>query len=391
MEEAYAKAVALKDEGNLLFKKALVFEKHTLGKNQMVEACSKYAEALEVVTAIDETEYDEKFTKLVVSVYLNLAASGLKLESFDSAINCCNAVLKLDPKNPKALYRRAKVYKQQLDYPQALSDLKQAISITPSNKELREEYKAVRKLLDKQEQLEAFKRETEQGRRGKQAKNCPEIVEENTELTLEWIKELDLEQYTRNGAVLDKYAWGQTVDELHLLLRIRKTVPTKQIKCLIKRQHVEIVLEDESVLTERLNRPVTVDECSWELEGAGCLHVTLLKENSSIKEQKPGYEWWDRIFEHGERINLDDVSIGNDLRKLPAKQKAEMERSMWEHNQKTPEEKAEHDQLWKCRKQAAKDEQEKKKNKEKAMLNPNKKAVFEMMKEKFPDIPVEFR
>ena len=55
-----------------------------------------------------------------------------------------------------------------------------------------------------------------------------------------------------------------------------------------------------------------MDECVWELERKGCLHLVLFKEevtNSSIGKT-PGHEWWKCVFFGDEEINVDACTVG---------------------------------------------------------------------------------
>ena len=57
------------------------------------------------------------------------------------AISCADKVLEVEPKNIKALYRRASAYKALKDYPTALKDLKLTLELDTENK-------AARQLMD---------------------------------------------------------------------------------------------------------------------------------------------------------------------------------------------------------------------------------------------------
>lgn len=50
----------------------------------------------------------KRFLKEASELYLNLAASYLKVKDFSNAMSACNETLKIDEKNIKALYRRSR-------------------------------------------------------------------------------------------------------------------------------------------------------------------------------------------------------------------------------------------------------------------------------------------
>merc|ERR1712039_827686 len=66
---------------------------------------------------------------------LNLAACALKLEEFYAAARYCDEVLKDDPKNLKALYRRAQGRLGSKDFDDATRDCKRILELDRSNKD----------------------------------------------------------------------------------------------------------------------------------------------------------------------------------------------------------------------------------------------------------------
>lgn len=74
----------------------------------------------------------------------NLAAAHLGMGNWRRVIKYTTEVLKYDPKNEKALFRRCQALRR---YPErledALKDLTEAIRLAPSNKQLRKEYESL--------------------------------------------------------------------------------------------------------------------------------------------------------------------------------------------------------------------------------------------------------
>jgi cytochrome c-type biogenesis protein CcmH/NrfG len=68
----------------------------------------------------------------------------LKLNEAGKAEAACSKVLKEEPENVKALYRRAQAESQQGEFTKALSDLKRAAEIDPSNTEVRALFASVK-------------------------------------------------------------------------------------------------------------------------------------------------------------------------------------------------------------------------------------------------------
>mmetsp|Transcript_3803 Transcript_3803/g.5802 ORF Transcript_3803/g.5802 Transcript_3803/m.5802 type:complete len:205 (+) Transcript_3803:23-637(+) len=78
----------------------------------------------------------EKALEVKVPVCLNLAAVRIHLENFDSAVHLCNEVLKDDPNNSKALYRKALALKALKEYEGALQAVSTAFNLCPKNSQI---------------------------------------------------------------------------------------------------------------------------------------------------------------------------------------------------------------------------------------------------------------
>jgi tetratricopeptide (TPR) repeat protein len=63
----------------------------------------------------------------------------LRLSNFEDATEFCDRALFLDPRNVKALFRRSLAHKACKRYDSAINDLTTALSIEPSNEDLRKE------------------------------------------------------------------------------------------------------------------------------------------------------------------------------------------------------------------------------------------------------------
>uniref|UniRef100_H2ZC97 RNA-polymerase II-associated protein 3-like C-terminal domain-containing protein n=1 Tax=Ciona savignyi TaxID=51511 RepID=H2ZC97_CIOSA len=81
-----------------------------------------------------------------VASYTNRALCYLKLNKSVSASSDCTEALKRDPKNIKALFRRAQANKNLKNYEKACQDLNQVLKLEPENKSANTELVAVKKL-----------------------------------------------------------------------------------------------------------------------------------------------------------------------------------------------------------------------------------------------------
>jgi FK506-binding protein 4/5 len=86
----------------------------------------------------------EEAKSLLRMCLLNQAMCHLKLDNPAKAETACSKVLKEDPDNVKALFRRAQAMAKNAEFNKALTDLKRAAEIEPSNSDVRSLYQSVR-------------------------------------------------------------------------------------------------------------------------------------------------------------------------------------------------------------------------------------------------------
>jgi tetratricopeptide (TPR) repeat protein len=94
----------------------------------------------------EEEQIDEKRilqTQYLVPLFLNLGAAHFESGSYDYAIASCDDALKLDVKNVKAYYRRAKASFAKGSIIDAKRDIEKALSFSPNHKELLELQKII--------------------------------------------------------------------------------------------------------------------------------------------------------------------------------------------------------------------------------------------------------
>ncbi|XP_009565880.2 mitochondrial import receptor subunit TOM34 [Cuculus canorus] len=102
------RAQTLKEEGNELVKK---------GNHK--KAVEKYSESLKL--------------NQECATYTNRAFCYLTLKQYKEAVQDCTEALRLDPKNVKALYRRAQALKELKDYKSSIADIKSLLKTEPKN------------------------------------------------------------------------------------------------------------------------------------------------------------------------------------------------------------------------------------------------------------------
>jgi tetratricopeptide (TPR) repeat protein len=114
----YDASARLKGEGNKLH-----------GQGKYKEASERYQTAVNNL----ETHTSPQSTSLRTSCYANLASCYLQLELWKDCISACNAVLKEDENNRKALYRRGQAVAGLDRVEEAVSDLQRALTLSPDS------------------------------------------------------------------------------------------------------------------------------------------------------------------------------------------------------------------------------------------------------------------
>jgi len=124
-EEKVAFALARKEVGGSLFKS---------GRIEL--ALQRYKIVVELFSSVDNLKDEDnkkKALELKRLCELNRAACCLKMLDFDGAKKSCDAVLKDERDNVKALFRRANAYFGRADNAEALADLKRVLELDEAN------------------------------------------------------------------------------------------------------------------------------------------------------------------------------------------------------------------------------------------------------------------
>ncbi|KAL6760549.1 hypothetical protein V8C86DRAFT_2550657 [Haematococcus lacustris] len=152
--------------GNLMYEERLErAEKRRLTGNQLFaegkyrEAMGKYATAL---SYLDEDFmmqlegfYEDKANEVKVPIHLNMAACQLRIKDYHTAVYNCSEVLKLQPGNVKALFRRGTARHALGQTEGAKVDLTAAAEKSPDDKAIRTELQALRQTLRAEREAEA--------------------------------------------------------------------------------------------------------------------------------------------------------------------------------------------------------------------------------------------
>ncbi|GJQ85529.1 hypothetical protein Trydic_g10830 [Trypoxylus dichotomus] len=85
-----------------------------------------------------------------LSVCNNMAAAQIKLGLYEAALNSLETVLRCQPHNVKALYRKARVYRAKSEYSTALKLLQKANDASPDDSDIQKEMSSLNLLIKKQ-------------------------------------------------------------------------------------------------------------------------------------------------------------------------------------------------------------------------------------------------
>jgi len=123
-------------------------------------ALEKYNKALEYFAHCWGLEEEEKkqVDALKLSLLLNVSACQMELGDYTEVYYTCSKVLDIDTNNVKALYRRGKSLSIRNEFEKAKEDLVEAAKLAPNNKEIRQEYEALKNKIGlwKQKEKELF-------------------------------------------------------------------------------------------------------------------------------------------------------------------------------------------------------------------------------------------
>eukprot|EP00002_Diphylleia_rotans_P035289 TRINITY_DN7687_c0_g1_i3.p1 TRINITY_DN7687_c0_g1~~TRINITY_DN7687_c0_g1_i3.p1 ORF type:complete len:158 (-),score=50.30 TRINITY_DN7687_c0_g1_i3:16-489(-) len=125
VDERIETATQLREEGNQLFKAA-----------EYAKADERYKKVLEILAKLEDATLEQETVAndLKFNAGLNLSATHLKLENYVEAAKFCDAILKEDPDNVKALFRRGQACVGKCEFDAAKKDYLAAQKLSPSDK-----------------------------------------------------------------------------------------------------------------------------------------------------------------------------------------------------------------------------------------------------------------
>ncbi|CAM9409243.1 unnamed protein product [Ectocarpus sp. 4 AP-2014] len=143
------------------------------------------------------------------------------------------------------------------------------------------------------------------------------------------------------------------------------------------------------VLAGTLSRPVQVDECLWTIERPGRVLLYLQKELPADGE--PGFEWWACVMEGDTGVDVLACDAGSDASRYPEHARRRGAKALWEHQNKSPEERLEEERMHDAYRQMEEEAEQRQRDLEKAMEDPRKAELYRQLKKTMPDTSISIK
>lgn len=140
----------IKESGNYFYRAGNI-----LKSAQKYKKCTRYYNHFKNVTTnkIEVKQLDE----IQLVNLTNLAATELKIESYDDVLSTCNEAIKLHDKNFKAFYRRGIANVIVKNFENAVEDFEIALKLQPENREIQKRLDQAKKVLKSYRDVEKVK------------------------------------------------------------------------------------------------------------------------------------------------------------------------------------------------------------------------------------------
>lgn len=132
-----------------------------------------------------------------------------------------------------------------------------------------------------------------------------------------------------NGLDMDKYSWGQTLQEASVVVPVPSGTKSSFIVCEFKKNHLKVGLKGHPpVIDGELFQPIKVDDSFWTLEDQKSVSILLTKQNQM--------EWWKYLVKGEPEIDIQKVEPEtSQLSDLDAETRSTVEKMMFDERQKS--------------------------------------------------------
>ncbi|XP_073292915.1 protein BOBBER 1-like [Primulina huaijiensis] len=131
-----------------------------------------------------------------------------------------------------------------------------------------------------------------------------------------------------NGLDMEKYSWGQSLQEVNITVPVPSGTKSRFITCEIKKQYIKVGLKGQPPVIEGdLFHPVKVEDCFWSLEDQKSISILLTKQNQM--------EWWKYLVKGEPEVDTQKVEPENSkLSDLDPETRSTVEKMMFDQRQK---------------------------------------------------------